>query len=131
MADYSKQEHNDHVILIWLSGAMLVLLGWTFFQGRYRTASRGGDLNKRVLQGSAVRGAALDNSLGQVTPNDLLWWGPTMRPPHWTPHRVTYPATPGANLEMLINGGPMACVTNSVPRELRGWLFNPPAEVDY
>jgi hypothetical protein len=84
----------------------------------------------RHLAPSAVRGATLDHALGQVTPEHLLFFGPTMRPPHWTPHRVRYTRRPGEEMERLMMGAPGSCGV-SVPRESRGWLWAPPSEVDY
>jgi hypothetical protein len=84
----------------------------------------------RHLAASAVSGAALDTSLGQRCPDHLLHYGPTMLPPHWTPHRVKYPATPGQELERLMYGAPGSCAV-AVPRAQRGWLFAPPSEEDY
>lgn len=91
-------------------------------------ALRGG--YDRHVPDQSMRGAALDNTLGQVTPGHLLHYGPTMRPADWTPHRMTYPATPGQELERLTYGAPGVCAV-AVPRAQRGWLFNPPSEVDY
>ena len=108
---------------------VLGVAAWGFYADAYGQSQRGG--GGRVLAPSAVAGAALDDSLGRVTPDHLLWYGPTMRPLHWCAHKLTYPLTPGIELERLIHGAPGAAVTNSVPRELRGWLFAPPSEVDY
>lgn len=120
---------RDETKMIAGFGGLLALLVWWFYADRYGQSQRGG--GGRVLAPSAVAGAALDDSLGRVTPDHLLWYGPTMRPLHWSVHRMSYPVTPGLELERLIHGAPGSCVTNSVPRELRGWLFAPPAEVDY
>lgn len=127
MAAASQQEHNDHVILIWLSAAIVGLLGWSFFSNRYKHTPA---VEKRgVRYSNALYGAALDSSLGQCTPDQLAHYGPTMRPASWTPHRVRYPATPGMMLDKLVNGAP-GCWNHATPRAQRGWLFCPPAEED-
>lgn len=108
-------------------GVAVLIIAWDYRRGT-RSMIRGSAT--RYLAPAAVRGSALDNSLGQVTPECLLHYGPTMRPPGWVAHRLRYPATPGENLERLTHGAPMACVTPAVPKAERGWLFAPPAEVD-
>lgn len=113
----------------WLTAAVAAVAAvYVWRDAKYRKMI--GGAYKRHLMGSGVRGAALDNSLGQVTPDHLLFFGPTMRPPHWRPHRMSYPAAPGQELERLVYGAPGACSV-AVPRELRGWLFAPPSEVDF
>lgn len=103
------------------------LIAWDLCVGNQKM-TRGSA--SRHVTGQSVRGSALDAAVGQVTPDHLLWFGPSMRPPGWVPHRVQYPAWPGENLELLINGAPMACVTRVVPRAQRAWMFAPPSEVD-
>lgn len=85
---------------------------------------------RRELDGPTTRGAALDAGVGMLTPDHLLWWGSRGRPPHWTPHRVSYPNWPGYEVSRLRMGAPGACVTPAVPRAQRVWLFAPPSEVD-
>lgn len=121
--------NRDQVLMVLGVGGLLGVVAWWCYADSYAQSQRGG--GGRMLSPSAVTGAALDDSLGRVTPDHLLWYGPTMRPLHWSAHRLTYPVTPGVELERLIHGAPGAAVTGSVPRELRGWLFAPPAEVDY
>lgn len=88
---------------------------------------RGG--KPRHVSPPSIRGSALDNTLGQVTPDEYLFFGPAMRPPGWVPHKVRYHAYPGQELQRLIYGAPMVS-PNCVPGELKGWMFEPPAEVD-
>jgi len=104
-------------------------IGWDWYQAYHPSGQVGGA--KRHLNTYAVRDAALDASAGMITPDHLIHFGPTARPPDWGPHRVRYPATPGQELERLMYGAPGACVTPAVPRALRGWMFEPPSEVDY
>jgi hypothetical protein len=110
-----------------LTGAAAALAAWYIWRDRTAPARAG---TGRHLAPSATHGATLDSSLGQVTPDHLIHYGPTMRPPHWVPHKVKYPATPGMEIERLIHGGPGACAA-AIPRADRGWMFNPPSETDY
>lgn len=128
MASMKMQEHRDHVALIVLSAGILGLMGYQMYTAKYAMRKRGGD-NARYVAASGIYGAALDDTFGMVTPEHLIHYGPTMRPASWTPHRVTYPETPGVNLERLIYGASGACDTVT-PRAQRGWLFAPPSEVD-
>lgn len=104
-------------------------VGWDLYQANRPVGAADG--YRRYTKTGAIRGAALDAAAGMVTPDHLIHYGPTMRPADWQPHRVRYPATPGQELERLMYGAPGSCVTPAVPRALRGWLFQPPAEVDY
>jgi hypothetical protein len=115
---------------LWIGGGALAALAvWLIWRDDLSMQRERGGAG-RHLESSAVRGPALDAALGQVTPDDLLHFGPVFQPTSWRPHRVYYPATPGQELERLQRGSPGACVV-AVPRELRGWIFAPPAEVDY
>lgn len=116
---------SEHVIIGALAAGVLGYIALQEYQSR--PALKGGA--QRHVTGTAVRGAALDVSLGQVTPDHLLWFGPTFRPPGWVPHRVKYNPYPGQNLEILMHGAPGSCPV-AVPPEDRVWMFNPPAEVD-
>lgn len=116
--------------LIWATGAALAALAawWWWADGRAQAARGGGE--RRELAPSAVLPAGLDATLGQLTPERLLAYGPGRLPVSWRRHGVRYPATPGAELGRLQSGAPGASIT-AVPRELRGWLVAPPAEVDF
>lgn len=116
---------GDHFVIGALAAAVLGYIAYQEYQSR--PALAGGA--QRHVTGPSVRGSALDVTLGQVTPNHLLWFGPTMRPPGWVPHRVTYPTRPGQNLEILMQGAPGSCPV-AIPPEERTWMFTPPAEVD-
>lgn len=106
-----------------------VLVAWDWYRAGHPTGQRGG--YKRHLNTHAVHGAALDAAAGMITPDHLIHYGPTARPPGWGPHRVRYPPTPGQELERLTFGAPGACVTPTVPRAQRVWMFDPPSEMDY
>ena len=111
-----------------VGAAAAIVVGYiAYWEYQTRPALAGG--GKRHVTGPSVRGSALDNTLGQITPNHLLWFGPTYRPPGWVPHRVQYPTYPGQNLEILMHGAPGICPV-AVPLEDRVWMFTPPAEVD-
>lgn len=129
MASHQQQEHNDHVILMWLVAGILALTGWQFFQARYRYSNRG-SAHHRIVGPSGIYGAPLDGELGQVTPNERLHYGSGMDAIEHVPHKVKYPPTPGMNLERLIYGAPGASLV-CPDQSLRGWLVEPPAEVDY
>ena len=113
------------LILLGVGGAAALVLLTT-----NRVSAAAHEWHRQVGE-QAARGAALDNTLGMVTPDCYLWWGPKMRPPDWTPHRMRYTVAPGGEIERLIYGAPGSCVTPAVPKALRGWLFAPPSEVDY
>lgn len=121
-----KDKHLAYMLI----GGLAVLLGWQYYSEQYATRTRGGADHAARTRDSGIYGAALDNSLGQVTPQHLLWWGPSMRPPHWQPHRVRYPLAPGREIERLIYGVPGSC-NDTVSKADRGWLWAPPSEVDY
>lgn len=124
-----KVEHNDHVVLIWLTGGILALIGVQFFQNRYAHANRGG-AHHRIVGDAAVTRAAMDPDLGFVTPSERLHYGSGYDGLGHVAHKVTYPPTPGYNLDRLINGAPGASLV-CPDQSLRGWLVEPPAEVDY
>lgn len=108
-------------------GALALALGWCWYDQGDAQAARG--QMKRIVASPSMRGAALDNSRGLVTPDHLLWWGPPVCPPHWVPHRVRYPISPGQELGRILYGAPGASVVG-MPRSERPWAFCPPAEVD-
>lgn len=112
-----------------IAAAVIAVASWYVWRDAQCTRMRGGS-HARHLTGSAVRGSALDTSLGQVTPDHMLFFGPTARPAGWVPHAMSYPRSPGQEMQRLIYGAPgaYACV---IPKSLRGWMFAPPAEVDY
>lgn len=115
-----------------IAGAVgAVVAGYCYAQyATTATAKRAS--NGREVPAPSIRGAALDATLGQVTPDHLRhWYGPPELPAGWQPHRMCYPHTPGYELERITHGAPGCCVTPAVPRAQRGWLFCPPAEVDY
>lgn len=119
----------ENLSLAAMAGLGAALIGWDWYQAYHPSRRAGG--YQRHLNNYAIRDAALDASCGMITPDHLIHFGPTARPPDWTPHRMRYPATPGQELERLTYGAPGACVTPAVPRALRGWMFEPPSEVDY
>lgn len=108
---------------------LAAVAGWSFVSQGYAMAARGGR-PARPLGESAVRGAALDIRGGRTTPDELLHFGPKCRPGNWRRHRMSYPLTPGVEIERLIYGAPGSY--NSVtPTAQRGWLFAPPSEDDF
>jgi len=119
---------TERISLCGLVAVAAAWIGWDWYQAYHPSGQAGGA--KRHLQHYDSMPAALDISAGMITPDHLIHYGPTARPPDWGPHRVRYPATPGQELERLIYGAPGSCVTPAVPRALRGWMFNPPSEVD-
>ena len=118
-----KKEYQQ---LTLIAGGLLAILLWLRWRDE-DMLQRGG--KPRHVSPPSIRGSALDNTMGQVTPDEYLFFGPAMRPPGWVPHKVRYPMTPGQELERLIYGAPMVCPTN-VPGSLKGWMFEPPSEVD-
>lgn len=121
---------NDRTLACALVAAVAAVIGWQYFSEQTDMRARGGADHAARTRDSGIYGAALDNSLGQVTPQNFLWWGPSMRPPHWVPHRVRYAMVPGREIERLIYGAP-GCYNDTVPKADRGWLWAPPSEVDY
>lgn len=121
---------DDRTLMVALVGGVLALIGWTWWSNQQDQDERAGAGYTRRVSDSGIYGAALDGTLGQLTPDHLVWFGPRMRPPHWCPHRVRYPTTPGYELERLTYGAPGSYNVVTPPSE-RGWLFAPPSEVDY
>lgn len=119
---------DENKTLLGLGALAVLAVAWLTLRGG-GTATRA--QWTRHITGPSIQGAALQAGAGMVTPNHLLWWGPPARPADWAPHRVKYPVTPGYELERLMYGAPGSCVTPNVPRAQRGWLFEPPSEVDY
>ena len=115
----------EHFALAVVAAGVVAYVGKDLFDTRPQLA--GGA--QRHVAPLSVRGSALDVSMGQITPTHLLWWGQTMRPPGWVPHRVSYPTYPGQNLEILQFGAPGGCPV-AIPLEQRTWIFEPPSEVD-
>lgn len=118
---------KDDRALMLLAALAAGLIGYGMWRGQSGARASWA----RRVGPSAIEGAALDASLGRITPDHLLWFGPPQTPAHYTPHRVTYPVTPGREMQRLIHGAPGSCVTPAVPAGERGWLFSPPSEVDY
>jgi hypothetical protein len=118
---------REHMVLALATAALAGALAYAELAGRSETAARGNP--GRQVPPPSIRGAALDASLGMVTPDHLQWWGPKMRPPEWIPHRVRYSLAPGQEIERLIFGAPGCCNT-ALPRAQRGWMFAPPSNED-
>lgn len=122
--------NQERMLTIGLAAGIAALLGYSILGQRDPNATRGGR-PPRVPGVSAVQGASLDITPGFMTPEHLLWFGPSGPvPQHWQPHRVRYPLTPGSEINRLIYGAPMSCNTVT-PASERPWLFDPPAEVDF
>lgn len=121
---------SDRIALVLVVAGLIGVATWSFLSQGWSMASRGGRPVRTVDAGS-IYGAALDVTGGQCTPEHMQGvWGPRTQSGDWRPHRVTYPYTPGYELERLILGAPGVCNTVT-PRADRGWLFAPPSEVDY
>lgn len=116
---------DERLALIAVSALVAGMIGWALWSVTTPRYGRGG---RYVMRGTTISGAALDTTCGQMTPDHLVWFGwPNAA---YVPHRVSYPLTPGKEISRLIYGAPG--VYNQVtPRADRGWLFAPPAEVDY
>jgi len=118
-----KPEHQRIALIA--GGLLAVLLFLRMREEGMR--QRGG--KPRHVSPPSICGSALDNTMGQVTPDEMLFFGPSMRPAGWVPHKVRYHRTPGQELQRLIYGAPMVCPV-AVPDSLKPWLFEPPSEVD-
>lgn len=112
-----------------LAGGLAALAGWMIWRERCARADRGGAPVRHLLP-AATRRTPLSEAIGQITPDHLAHYGPTVLPAHWVAHKVRYSPTPGAELQRLIYGAPGA-VDCTVPRAQRGWLYAPPSEMDY
>lgn len=106
------------------------LAAWFMFRGDVQLKYRGGAGTGRSLAGAATTAAPLAAAMPMITPEELRHFGPTIIPPGWIKHRMSYSDVPGRELQRLIHGGPGAC-TPPIPRSLRGWIYDPPAEKDY
>lgn len=119
----SKEQRGLYAALALLAA----LVAYQFYCGKRDEKIRGSAT--RHVPEQSIRGAALSAYAGQITPDHLLFYGPTGRPADWVPHRVRYPATPGQNIERLIYGAPMASPASGDP-VLQSWAFCPPSEED-
>lgn len=120
----------DNRVMVLLTAVVAGVLGWSWWTNSQQMAARGGAHAARDVAPSSEVGAALDATLGIRNPIELAHFGPGVAPSHWVPHRVSYPAIPGAELQRLIHGAPFACNTTTRTAD-QGWLFHPPSEVDY
>jgi hypothetical protein len=102
---------------------------WWIVRDDFAMKYRGGAGTGRDLAGAATCAAPLD-VLPMLTPDGLRHFGPTVMPADWVRHRMRYDTVPGRELQRLIHGAPGAC-TPPIPRALRGWIYDPPAEKDY
>lgn len=125
-----NESQRDHLLLA-LTAVMVMLIGWKYWQDQEATVVRGGAARTRRVAPSAIRPLPLDPRMGRVTPTHLQdFFGPRWTPDHYTGHRCRWPATPGKELERLMYGAPGVYNTNT-PTAERGWLFAPPAEMDF
>lgn len=111
-----------------LAGVGLLAVWYIWKDDLTGMAARGGQ--GRQLAFSGVRAAPLAATMPQIVPDHLHFFGPPVLPPDWVPHRMSYSQVPGKEMQRLMLGGPGA-VSPQVPREMRGWMFCPPAEEDY
>ena len=119
-----KQHQGAALLLAAIGGVLVSMYAWE----RRCQLMRGG-VGRHVAAG-AVRPQMLDGAAGHITPDALQHFGPKVLPAHWVKHRMSYPLTPGYNLERLMFGAPGSCAI-AVPNNQRPWLFAPPSEMDY
>lgn len=119
---------EDRVTITLLALGVLGVAWWSYQDACTQAVRHGLASQRRGVARGAVYGAALGPHLKRVTPDYLMHhFGPGQ--PHWSPTPITYPVTPGYELERLIYGVPGSWNT-ATPSALRGWLFEPPSEVD-
>lgn len=120
---------RDELIAVGAAAALTGLLGWRIYTGQRDAIQRGGRGHEYTR--AAADRLPLDARIARTTPERMgSWFGPPLRPGHWGGHRICYPPTPGLEIERIIHGAP-GCYNRTTPPALRGWLFTPPAEVDF